>query len=102
MTGKFKASLTPQIGGGQLHVTLMASSSDYLSGDTDLVLYDEYEGVPNQTPGELGPETIYDKTCTLSTSKSYVTLILRNVQKAYTDTSLYFTHHFYDFKLVKE
>lgn len=101
LTGKFKASLTPQLG-GQLHVDLLASSSHYLSGTTDVVLSDLYEAVPGQSPGSLGPETIYDKTCTLSTSKSYVTLILRNVQKAYTDTYTYFTHHFYDFKLVKE
>lgn len=78
----------------QLHIYLMESSADWLSGSQRVALGFEYF---NEGSGDRK----FSENVTLSTSFPYVTLILRNIQKAHSDITQDYTHKFWDWKLEK-
>jgi len=78
----------------QLHIYLMESQTSWLSGTTNIVYGNEWDR------GPTGNQT-FSQVVTLSTNKPYVTLILRNIEKAYSDITKHYTHKFWDWKLEK-
>ena len=98
LTGTAYAQFAASPGNGihaQLHVQLIATTNDYLSGLQSLLVNDVYY---------RGGGTTFNinKFVTLSTSKPYIALIFRYIMSGQGATTNRYTHEFTNFKLVKE
>lgn len=95
LTGKSFGRFSDAFRIGELHISLIANASDYLSGPNQLLVRREL----NSSDGS--GERTWNETVTLNASTSpFITLILRYIHKdgGRGDT---FQHDFWDWKLVK-
>lgn len=94
--GRFDGSSGTSYNNGQLHVMVVSHSSGWLSGTSTTNYYAE---LTKKNGGR--DERSWSETFTLSTSRPYVTLILRNIQKAGGSPSKTWQHDFWDFRIEK-
>lgn len=81
----------------QMHIQLLASTDDYLSGYQLLLVNKTYYA------RNTSDDTFYeDNLVDLSTKQPYVTFICRYIMSWQGRTTQTYTHEFTDFKLVKE
>lgn len=95
LTGKSFGRFSGAFRIGQLHINLIASAGDYLSGINQMLVRHEL------TSDDGSGERTWNETVTLNSSTfPFITLILRYIQKdgGRGDT---FQHDFWDWKLVK-
>ena len=94
--GRFDGSSGTTYNNGQLHVMVVSHSSGWLSGTSTTNYYAE---LTKKNGGR--DERAWSETFTLSTSLPYVTLILRNIQKAGGSYSQTWQHDFWNFRIEK-